>query len=57
MILALGGLSPVSALVTKDMDTYVRKVPLGVCARYIIPPSFLKVLHELHSVAPFNFPA
>ncbi|EAU92693.2 methylmalonate-semialdehyde dehydrogenase [Coprinopsis cinerea okayama7 len=27
--------------VTKDMDTYVRRVPLGVCA----------------SVAPFNFPA
>lgn len=30
-------LSPVS----KDMDTYVRRVPLGVCA----------------SIAPFNFPA
>lgn len=27
--------------VSKDMDTYVRKVPLGVCA----------------SIAPFNFPA
>jgi hypothetical protein len=28
-------------VVAKDMDTYVRKVPLGVCA----------------SIAPFNFPA
>lgn len=27
--------------VSKDMDTYVRRVPLGVCA----------------SIAPFNFPA
>lgn len=27
--------------VTKDMDTYVRKLPLGVCA----------------SISPFNFPA
>jgi len=27
--------------VSKDMDTYTRRVPLGVCA----------------SVAPFNFPA
>jgi len=34
--------SPVPcSTVSKDMDTYVRKVPLGVCA----------------SVAPFNFPA
>ena len=28
-------------VVSKDMDTYVRKVPLGVCS----------------SIAPFNFPA
>jgi hypothetical protein len=45
-------------IVSRDMDTEVRKVPLGVTSAYDLDMSFAELTDSfLPSIAPFNFPA
>jgi hypothetical protein len=46
-------------VVSRDMDTEVRKVPLGVTSAYVLGVLLVAPtdVFSLPSIAPFNFPA